>query len=140
MNLTLLLPADNPKRGRRDGRERQLRIRAHSAPGRVAGAANYLDGRTAQGIENGLPGLRSPNHKPQARHPAEATPPPGPNHAAGSSRSFMPVLAVWLSTPPDAFERIAGLVDRLARRLEDALDNGHGRRPRMSRRRRRAQR
>src|SRR4051794_25272448 len=33
----------------------------------------------------------------------------------------VPYLAVWSEhTPPDAFERIAGLVDRLARRLEDA--------------------
>lgn len=34
----------------------------------------------------------------------------------------VPYLAVWSEdTPEDAFERIAGLIDRLARRLEDAL-------------------
>src|SRR3954447_21167302 len=34
----------------------------------------------------------------------------------------VPYLAVWSEhTDPDAFERIAGLVDRLARRLEDTL-------------------
>jgi hypothetical protein len=35
----------------------------------------------------------------------------------------VPYFAVWSdSAPPDTFERIAGLVDRLARRLEQALD------------------
>ena len=39
---------------------------------------------------------------------------------AGNS---VPYLAVWSEhTPDDAFERIAGLIDRLARRLETALD------------------
>jgi len=39
---------------------------------------------------------------------------------AGNS---VPYLAVWSEhTPDDAFEQIAGLIDRLARRLEDALD------------------
>jgi hypothetical protein len=34
----------------------------------------------------------------------------------------LPYLAVWSeSAAPDTFERIAGLVDRLARRLEQAL-------------------
>jgi hypothetical protein len=34
----------------------------------------------------------------------------------------VPYLAVWSeSAAPDTFERIAGLVDRLARRLEQAL-------------------
>jgi hypothetical protein len=38
---------------------------------------------------------------------------------AGNS---IPYLTVWSEhTQPDAFERIAALVDRLARRLEDAL-------------------
>src|SRR4051794_20086419 len=37
----------------------------------------------------------------------------------------VPYLAVWSEqSPPDAFERIAGLVDRLARRLEDACQLG----------------
>jgi antirestriction protein ArdC len=39
-----------------------------------------------------------------------------------SSASAVPYLAVWSeSAAPDTFERIAGLVDRLARRLEQAL-------------------
>ena len=52
---------------------------------------------------------------------------------AGNS---VPYLAVWSEhTPEDAFERIAALVDRLARRLEDALEasrrrDGHEPRPR----------
>jgi hypothetical protein len=38
-----------------------------------------------------------------------------------TSGNSVPYLAVWSeNTPEDAFERIAGLVDRLARRLEDA--------------------
>jgi hypothetical protein len=37
----------------------------------------------------------------------------------------IPYLAVWSEhTPQDAFERIAALVDRLTRRLEDALQAG----------------
>jgi hypothetical protein len=40
-----------------------------------------------------------------------------------TSGNSIPYLAAWSeTTDPDAFERIAGLVDRLARRLEDALD------------------
>ncbi|RKQ92977.1 antirestriction protein ArdC [Solirubrobacter pauli] len=43
----------------------------------------------------------------------------GLNTAANS----VPYLAVWSeATAEDAFERIAGLIDRLARRVEDALD------------------
>ena len=39
-----------------------------------------------------------------------------------SSASAVPYLATWAeSAAPDTFERIAALVDRLARRLEDAL-------------------
>ena len=39
-----------------------------------------------------------------------------------SSASAVPYLASWAeSAAPDTFERIAALVDRLARRLEDAL-------------------
>ena len=39
-----------------------------------------------------------------------------------SSASAVPYLACWAqSAPPGTFERIAGLVDRLARRLEDTL-------------------
>ncbi|MDA0163133.1 zincin-like metallopeptidase domain-containing protein [Solirubrobacter ginsenosidimutans] len=40
-----------------------------------------------------------------------------------TSGNSIPYLAAWReSTAADAFERVAGLVDRLARRLEDALD------------------
>jgi hypothetical protein len=40
-----------------------------------------------------------------------------------TSANSIPYLAAWREdTPADAFERVAGLVDRLARRLEDALD------------------
>jgi antirestriction protein ArdC len=43
---------------------------------------------------------------------------------AGNS---IPYLAVWSEhTPGDAFERVAALVDRLARRLEDALQANDG--------------
>lgn len=39
-----------------------------------------------------------------------------------SSASAVPYLAAWAETAPaDTFERVAGLVDRLARRLEQAL-------------------
>jgi hypothetical protein len=39
-----------------------------------------------------------------------------------SSASAVPYLASWAeSAAPDTFEQIAGLVDRLARRLEDTL-------------------
>ena len=41
-----------------------------------------------------------------------------------SSASAVPYLASWAeSAAPDTFERIAALVDRLARRLEDALSD-----------------
>jgi len=40
-----------------------------------------------------------------------------------TAANSVPYLAVWSEhTPEDAFERIAGLIDRLARRLEDVLD------------------
>jgi hypothetical protein len=39
-----------------------------------------------------------------------------------TSAAAVPYLATWAeSAPQDTFERIAGLVDRLARRLEQAL-------------------
>ena len=42
----------------------------------------------------------------------------------GSSASAVPYLASWAeSAAPDTFEQIAALVDRLARRLEDALSD-----------------
>jgi hypothetical protein len=42
--------------------------------------------------------------------------------ATAIATSAVPYLAVWSeSAAPDTFERIAGLVDRLARRLEQAL-------------------
>ena len=42
-----------------------------------------------------------------------------------SSASAVPYLASWAeSAAPDTFEQVAQLVDRLARRLEDALGAG----------------
>jgi hypothetical protein len=39
-----------------------------------------------------------------------------------TSAASVPYLASWAeSAPPDTFEQIAGLVDRLARRLENVL-------------------
>ena len=39
-----------------------------------------------------------------------------------TSAAAVPYLASWAdSAPPDTFERVAALVDRLARRLENAL-------------------
>lgn len=40
-----------------------------------------------------------------------------------TAANSVPYLAVWSEDTPDgAFERVAGLIDRLARRIEDALD------------------
>ena len=114
----LLRPAhaadrDQPRgRGQPAGRGAGARARARARPPRPPGRGPGADLR--RGGAGGRVGRAAPCAGSSAWTPA------------GNS---IPYLAVWSEhTPDDAFERIAGLVDRLARRLEDALEPAPGRR------------